>query len=360
MSVLENGLQDLVKNDFPEDILYRSDHELASIIKIPEAVAKTLKSTAASSVYGWEQQRICASDLLDWCDQPERITIGDATIDVVLGGGVVTRGITEVVGQSSSGKTQLLMQLLLTVQLPRSLGGLDGEAVYVYTEGKLPTNRLQQLIASYSQTYPDIIDQEKAWNSIYTMRLQTTDAQHTVLAYQLPAMLQKYPDIRLIVIDSIAALYRGEHYELNDSGRLMIASEVCDLGIRLKKLADQHNVAVVVANQVTDDFTMAPNSNIIVEDLPKKYWKWARIPMYCSQTETYELELGTFAESLSKQATLGLTWANAVNCRIRMAKSSALDQKTRRILCLEFSPFAGRKGCEIEIDDCGIRLKAND
>lgn len=85
--------------DFPEDILYRSDHELASIIKIPEAVAKTLKSTAASTVYGWEQQRICASDLLDLCDQPERITIGDATIDVVLGGGVVTRGITEVVGQ---------------------------------------------------------------------------------------------------------------------------------------------------------------------------------------------------------------------------------------------------------------------
>jgi DNA repair protein RAD57 len=249
------------------------------------------------------------------------------------------------------------MQLLLTVQLPRSLGGLDGAAVYVDTEGKLPTNRLHQLIASYSQKYPGIINQEKAWNSIYTLRLQTTDVQHTVLAYQLPAMLQKYPNIRLIVIDSIAALYRGEHYELNDSGRLMKASEVCDLGIRLKKLADEHNIAVVVANQVTDDFTIGNNSIQHEEALVKKYWKWAHLLMFSNQIETYELDLSTFADSLSKQATLGLTWANAVNCRIRMARSSAIDQKTRRILCLEFSPYTSRKGCEIEIDDCGIQLK---
>ena len=40
----------------------------------------------------------------------------------VLSGGVVSPGLTEIVGESASGKTQLCMQLCLTVQLPRNLG----------------------------------------------------------------------------------------------------------------------------------------------------------------------------------------------------------------------------------------------
>ena len=41
-------------------------------------------------------------------------------------GGVLSRGITEIAGESASGKTQVCLQLCLTVQLPISLGGLDG------------------------------------------------------------------------------------------------------------------------------------------------------------------------------------------------------------------------------------------
>ena len=41
-------------------------------------------------------------------------------------GGIISRGITEIAGESASGKTQLCMQLCLTVQLPLQLGGLNG------------------------------------------------------------------------------------------------------------------------------------------------------------------------------------------------------------------------------------------
>ncbi|KAG2181755.1 hypothetical protein INT44_008570, partial [Umbelopsis vinacea] len=343
--------------DFPEDALYRSEQELATVIKVSETVAQSLKREASARIYPWKKKHVHVCDLLETSSTPDCITLGDATLDHVVGGGVFTKAITEVVGQSSSGKTQLLMQLLLTVQLPRSLGGLDAAALYVHTEGRLPTNRLHQLINSYSQKYSGIIDKEKAWNSIYTLRLNSTNAQHTVLGYQLPVMLHNTPNIRLVVIDSIASLYRGEHFELDDGGRLMKASEVCDLGIRLKKLADQHNVAVVVANQVTDDFSAGNNADQPLTDIDKRHWRWAHLPMFTSQTEKYEIDLDTFSESLSKQATLGLTWANTVNCRIRMARSSALDQITRRILCLEFSPYTSRKGCEVQIDDNGMHVK---
>jgi RecA/RadA recombinase len=247
------------------------------------------------------------------------------------------------------------MQLLLRVQLPTTSGGLNGEVAYIYSEGKLPIVRLQQLISSYTNNYPDIIDADKAWKSIYTIQLQTTDAQHTILAYQLPVMLEKHPNIRLVVIDSIAALYRGEDYDLDDNGRLAKAAEVCDLGIRLKRLADQHNVAVVVANQVTDDIGLSNDRVQSLDELKKKHWKWTSAQMYSSTADECELDIVAFAESLCKRPALGLTWANSVNCRIRLARSSLIDEKTRRVLFLEFAPHTERKGAYIEIDNNGIR-----
>ena len=43
-----------------------------------------------------------------------------------MAGGVINKGITQVCGESASGKTQFCMQLSLTVQLPCEYGGLDG------------------------------------------------------------------------------------------------------------------------------------------------------------------------------------------------------------------------------------------
>lgn len=52
------------------------------------------------------------------------LTTGCPNLDAFLGGGVAVRGVTEVSGQSGSGKTQFGLQLSLYAQLPRSLGGL--------------------------------------------------------------------------------------------------------------------------------------------------------------------------------------------------------------------------------------------
>lgn len=55
----------------------------------------------------------------------KRVSTGCRQVDRLLSGGVPCRGITELAGQSGSGKTQLCLQLALTVQLPLSSGGLD-------------------------------------------------------------------------------------------------------------------------------------------------------------------------------------------------------------------------------------------
>lgn len=55
-----------------------------------------------------------------------RLTTGCPIIDAVLCGGLLLQSITEIAGVSAAGKTQICLQLCLTVQLPLEAGGLAG------------------------------------------------------------------------------------------------------------------------------------------------------------------------------------------------------------------------------------------
>lgn len=52
------------------------------------------------------------------------LTTGCSRLDAILKGGISCRGITQIYGAAGTGKTQLALQLCLTVQLPVTAGGL--------------------------------------------------------------------------------------------------------------------------------------------------------------------------------------------------------------------------------------------
>jgi RecA/RadA recombinase len=54
------------------------------------------------------------------------LSVGCMKLDGFLRGGITVQGITEIAGESGSGKTQLCLQMALTVQYPVSCGGLNG------------------------------------------------------------------------------------------------------------------------------------------------------------------------------------------------------------------------------------------
>lgn len=58
-------------------------------------------------------------------EQHQRLSLGCPVLDQFLGGGLPLEGITDLAGCSSAGKTQLALQLCLTVQFPRQYGGLE-------------------------------------------------------------------------------------------------------------------------------------------------------------------------------------------------------------------------------------------
>lgn len=54
-----------------------------------------------------------------------RLSVGCPTLDELLRGGLPVGGVTELSGESGAGKTQLALQLCLSVQYPTQNGGLN-------------------------------------------------------------------------------------------------------------------------------------------------------------------------------------------------------------------------------------------
>jgi DNA-repair protein XRCC3 len=78
----------------------------------------------------------------------QKLTLGCPVLDKLCGGGIPVASLTELVGESTVGKTQLCLQLLLTAQLHPHAGGLGGRAVYIHTEGRAALQRLAELAST--------------------------------------------------------------------------------------------------------------------------------------------------------------------------------------------------------------------
>lgn len=192
--------------------------------------------------------------MLEQSRQPV-LSTGCAHLDRALGGGV-RAGITEISGESASGKTQLVMQLLLQAQLPTELGGLDGAALYLTTEGALPETRLVQMMRAYQARHEWTRDYDFR-DSIFFEQLDTLDAQRAALFVKLPHLLRTEAGahVRLVVLDSITALFRG-----GDAGDTATTSTAHNnahslraraasffaLAAHLRRLSEEHAMPIVV------------------------------------------------------------------------------------------------------------------
>lgn len=96
-----------------------------------------------------------------------RITFGCPALDAITRNGIATRGITEICGESGSGKSQICLQLALTVQLAEEMGGLGKGAVFICTEDAFPSNRLYQVAATFSERFGSIAQCSDLLDNIY-------------------------------------------------------------------------------------------------------------------------------------------------------------------------------------------------
>ncbi|KAL4790043.1 P-loop containing nucleoside triphosphate hydrolase protein [Aspergillus venezuelensis] len=187
-------------------------------------------------------------DLSEWCT----ISSLDPALNDLLNGGVASGYVTEVTGESGCGKTQFLLGLLLAVQLPKPRGA-GKSAIYISTEAPLATNRLSQLIESHPELAGLSRDERPSLGKILSINAMDLESQDHILNYQLPVAIKRY-DVGLVVIDSVTSNYRAEHTSHDLSGLSTRSGELAKLGQMLRNLAASENIAIVVANQVSDRF----------------------------------------------------------------------------------------------------------
>jgi len=190
------------------------------------------------------------------------ITTGSKNLNDLLGGkGIESRAIIECFGAYGSGKTQLGLTLAVNVQLPIEQGGANGKAVFIDTEGTFRPSRIKQIAEAIGA------NNEKVLKNIFVARAFNSDHQ-ILLVDKVSEMIKNGEPIKLVIVDSLTAHFRAEY-----SGRGQLADRQQRLNKylhNLMKLAEQHNLAVYVTNQVMSnpaqmfgDPTTAIGGNIV-------------------------------------------------------------------------------------------------
>ncbi len=191
-------------------------------------------------------QFVTAEELLQKRQVISRINCGCESLNELLGGGVETQAITELAGEFGAGKTQICFTLCATVQLPPEEGGLDGSALFIDTEGTFRPERIGGIAGARG------LDSNEIVKNIITARAYNSDHQILIandidrLVRENPLKLEK--PLKLIVVDSVVSHFRSEFI-----GRASLAERQQKLNAHIHKLlrlAEAHNMAVVLTNQV--------------------------------------------------------------------------------------------------------------
>lgn len=130
-------------------------------------------------------------------------------------------------------------------------------ALYISTEAQLQTTRLSQILQNHPRLSGFEKDQGPSLARIQSTHIHDLEAQEHILRYQVPVVIQRF-NVGLVVIDSIAANYRAE-FDKGKAGKgaqslAKRSTQISQLGTLLRNTAREHNIAIVVANQVADRF----------------------------------------------------------------------------------------------------------
>ena len=227
-------------------------------------------------------------------------------LDSALGGGVPTGSITELVGPAGAGKTQFCLTLAVAAAAPRRLGGLDAGVVFVDTEQKFSGARVAQIAANvfpsaYGVSSDDAAHERDAkataLRALTEKILVLTPSTLSETLQRLSGLEEALVDhaVRLLVVDSVAALARAEF----GVGRGQIARRQELLGqiaSVLKRQAERLHMAALVTNQVTTRARAADEG--------------------ADSNALADAGAGDASATAATAAALGVKWAHCVNTRL--------------------------------------------
>lgn len=250
---------------------------------------------------------------------------------------------------SAAGKSHLTSTFALAAGVP-GLSASPGGAIVLTSERVLSTDRLVELAPALLARAGADTPISELLDNIHTSRIGDIDSLEHTLQFIIPHMLESrrfgthsplkgelatdesseerrapgQKPIRVLVIDSITALLRGET-ETSSMGLVQRSRHLCTVADRLKALAVEYDLAVVVVNQVSDVFfadrNMPPPSSHASSSQASALDEGNPQPLppmlYGTQARLFSGQ----SPGVAKEASLGIVWANAVNVRIMLART---------------------------------------
>ena len=229
-----------------ESIATASPNELAEAAEISEATAKKLLKAAKDRAMVGSFRTGTA--ILEQRKNVKKLRTFVPELDALLGGGFETQAITELYGEFGSGKSQIVHQMAVNVQLPEETGGLAGSCIFIDTENTFRPERIEQMVAGLGIDVPPA---QEFLDHIHVARAHTSDHQMLMIdnARELANDLRESEKpVRLFIVDSLTAHFRAEY-----AGRGTLAPRQQKLNRHMHdlfRLLDEHNAIGLVTNQV--------------------------------------------------------------------------------------------------------------
>ncbi|XP_043838555.1 DNA repair protein XRCC3 isoform X2 [Dromiciops gliroides] len=227
-----------------------------------------------------------------------------------------------------------VQHLLKTVSLALRNNRVLTGVIYICTEDVFPDKRLQQLIALQHQLRTDvpgeIIKKIKFGNSIFIEHAADIDTLFECITKRAPILLSRGM-VRLIIIDSIAALFRCEFGIQNSITK---AKYLQNLGAKLHQLSSRFQSPVLCVNQITDtlDERGLTGTNL---DVPERV-----------------------------SPALGITWSNQLLMRLMVSRPSCEFSRDTdasatgtvvRTLSVVFAPHLPQSHCHYTVSAEGVK-----
>lgn len=194
----------------------------------------------------------------------ERASTGSGLIDDFLQGGIEKGIITNVYGESGTGKTAFCIQVAAEVAEE------GGKVAYVDTEGGFSPERMKQMAS-----------EEALENLVIKNPVDFQGQEETI--EELEALVEK-EDIDLVIVDSAVSLYR---LKVNGDNASEINQRLSQQLSELSKIARTQQIPVMITNQVYTSFD-EEDLELVGRDVPK-YWSKCLIKL--SENSSRKMEI---------------------------------------------------------------------
>jgi DNA repair protein RadB len=196
----------------------------------------------------------------------ERIKTGSEPIDSLLNGGVERGIITNVFGESGSGKTNFCIQVAAQV------AGDGDKVAYIDTEKGFSAERFVQMAG------------EDALENIILMEpVEFSEQEQDINSL---STITETENVELVVVDSLVSLYR---LQTNGDNISEINQRLSQLLSELSKVARKQNIPIIVTNQVYTSFD-EDGLELVGRDVPR-YWSKCLLQLSIDDKNVRRIEI---------------------------------------------------------------------